>query len=145
MPFKVVQTIQKGKIVLAYVPQQRECNGKLYWSKKYKHLKKLQKDEHSQPDQTWNQFECVVKRKNKGSDINFNCRFNASYSDILPIFLKELELSEDNKLLHGTTEPSPSIQLFTLDSVGLLSNSGVLSFFTCSSLLITFLLSHRFF
>lgn len=50
MPFKIVQTIENGSIVLTCVPHQWESNGVLYWPKKQ--INKLQKDEGSQPDDT---------------------------------------------------------------------------------------------
>ncbi|RVE41708.1 hypothetical protein evm_013639 [Chilo suppressalis] len=66
MPFKIVQTIEKGEIVLTCVPHQWESSGVLYWPRKQKQslTRKLQKDEGSQPDDTWAQINCAVKRRN---------------------------------------------------------------------------------
>ncbi|KAF9815707.1 hypothetical protein SFRURICE_009224 [Spodoptera frugiperda] len=66
MPFKIVQTIEKGNIVLTCVPHQWENSGVLYWPRKQSqsHTSKLQKDEGSQPDNTWKQINCAVKRRN---------------------------------------------------------------------------------
>lgn len=65
MPFKIIQTIENGNIVLTCVPHQWESNGVLYWPRKQikSHTSKLQKDENSQPDDTWKQINCAVKRR----------------------------------------------------------------------------------
>ncbi|XP_049693944.2 uncharacterized protein LOC126054091 isoform X3 [Helicoverpa armigera] len=65
MPFKIVQTIEKGNIVLTCVPHQWESDGVLYWPRKQtqSQTSKLQKDEGSWPDESWEKINCAVKRR----------------------------------------------------------------------------------
>jgi len=58
--FKIVQTIEKNKIVLTIVPSGWEANGILSWPR-YK-VDKLIKIADSQPDETWFQMKCRLKR-----------------------------------------------------------------------------------
>lgn len=62
MPFKIVQTIEKGNAVLSCVPQEWERDGILYWPRKQQY--RLQREEPSQPDEHWQQFNCILKRQN---------------------------------------------------------------------------------
>lgn len=61
MPFKIVQTIEKGETCLTVIPAQWEKDGILYWPKKSA-VAKLSLDEKSVPSETWESINCVRKR-----------------------------------------------------------------------------------
>ncbi|KAL4714559.1 hypothetical protein ACJJTC_006605 [Scirpophaga incertulas] len=64
MPYKIVQTIERGKTILVIVPYLWEENGNLWWPPK-KTQCKLIKDEQSKPDQKeWRLMGCILKRNN---------------------------------------------------------------------------------
>lgn len=61
MPFKVVQTVEKGQQMLCVVPSLWEKGGTLYWpSNRSRNFK----DDSTQnkPDATFKKYQCVVKR-----------------------------------------------------------------------------------
>lgn len=62
MPFKVVQTMERGRLRLTAVPDQWEQNGTLFWPKNKQ--EKLRRQENCNPDQTWTTINCIVKRTN---------------------------------------------------------------------------------
>lgn len=62
MPYKIVQTIEKGKSVLTAVPESWEQDGVLKWPKKVKE-ERLKVSEDSCPLDDWWKFNCIVKRK----------------------------------------------------------------------------------
>ena len=61
MPFKVVQTTEKGGTCLTVVPARWEQNGVLLWPKKSA-VAKLLHDENSVPAANWERINCVNKR-----------------------------------------------------------------------------------
>lgn len=64
MPYKIVQTRERGETKLAVVPTSWEKNGKLWWPPK-KIECRLTKDEQSKPDKKeWTLMDCVLKRNN---------------------------------------------------------------------------------
>ncbi|KAJ8729031.1 hypothetical protein PYW07_006727 [Mythimna separata] len=64
MPYKIVQTIERGKTILVIVPSLWEENGNLWWPPK-KTQYKLMKDEQSKPDKKeWKLMDCILKRNN---------------------------------------------------------------------------------
>lgn len=63
MPFKIVQTVEKGRPRLSIVPSVWEDSGKLFWpTEKVKNRARLAKDENSFPSPNWDILDCVVKR-----------------------------------------------------------------------------------
>lgn len=64
MPYKIVQTREKGQTILVIIPSLWEKNGSLWWPPK-KTQNKLIKDEQSKPDKTeWKLMDCILKRNN---------------------------------------------------------------------------------
>lgn len=64
MPYKIVQTREKGQTKLAIIPTSWEKNGKLWWPPK-KLEYRLTKDEQSKPDKKeWTLMDCILKRNN---------------------------------------------------------------------------------
>lgn len=61
MPFKIVQTIEKGENCLTVVPARWEESGVLFWPKKSV-VAKLSLDENSVPEANWERIDCVKKR-----------------------------------------------------------------------------------
>ena len=80
MPFKIVQTIERGRSVLTAVPYEWESNGILCWPKKYKKLRKI---EDSKPEPNWKKINCIVERSNLHSFREAELEIDAmsSYSD----------------------------------------------------------------
>lgn len=62
MPFKVVQTSERGKTLLSCVPQKWESDGILMWPRSK--ADKLLKAEESTPNEEWLSMTCTVKRNN---------------------------------------------------------------------------------
>lgn len=62
MPFKVVQTMERGRLRLTAVPDRWERDGMLFWPKNKQD--KLRRVENCDPDQTWTPINCIVKRNN---------------------------------------------------------------------------------
>ncbi|KAF9406096.1 hypothetical protein HW555_013402 [Spodoptera exigua] len=60
MPYKVVQTIENGKICLSVVPNNWEKEGTLSWPPRSEASSIL--DENSVPGKNWSTFPCIVKR-----------------------------------------------------------------------------------
>ncbi|XP_061716896.1 uncharacterized protein LOC133524770 [Cydia pomonella] len=60
MPFKVIQTMERGCLRLTTVPEQWEKNGTLFWPKT--NAEKLRRRENCYPDPTWRTFNCILKR-----------------------------------------------------------------------------------
>ncbi|CAH0696731.1 unnamed protein product [Spodoptera exigua] len=60
MPYKVVQTIENGKICLSVVPNNWEKEGTLSWPPRSEASSML--DENSVPGKNWSTFPCIVKR-----------------------------------------------------------------------------------
>lgn len=77
MPYKIVNTIERGKAVLTCVPSNWEKNGTLFWPPKGQ--EKLRHIESSVPELNWKPFNCIVKRRNIGTvfqaehEINMMC------------------------------------------------------------------------
>lgn len=61
MPFKIVQTIERGRPLLTAVPHEWENNGILFWPKKHEKLRRI---ENSKPETNWNSINCILKRSN---------------------------------------------------------------------------------
>lgn len=61
MPFKVVQTIENGKICISAVPSGWEVDGTLWWPPKSQSGNIC--IENSTPKQKWTSYSCVVKRQ----------------------------------------------------------------------------------
>lgn len=80
MPFKIVQTIERGRSVLTAVPYEWESNGILCWPKKYEKLRRIE-DSKSEPN--WKKINCIVKRSNLHSFREAELEIDAmsSYSD----------------------------------------------------------------
>lgn len=73
MPYKIVQTIEKGRAVLTSIPDTWGNSGILLWPKKQSDkLKKMKKNEKNYPQDNWVKSSCIVKRRNLLSltDIN---------------------------------------------------------------------------
>lgn len=65
MPFKIVQTVEKGRPRLCIVPSIWEEDGKLFWpTEKIKNRSRLVRDETSFPSPNWDILDCTVKRTN---------------------------------------------------------------------------------
>ncbi|KAL4702371.1 hypothetical protein ACJJTC_018283 [Scirpophaga incertulas] len=64
MPYKIVQTIEKGRPVLTAVPDGWEINGTLFWPKKHEKLRRI---EYSKPETNWRPINCILKRSNLSS------------------------------------------------------------------------------
>ncbi|XP_053601036.1 uncharacterized protein LOC128669862 [Plodia interpunctella] len=62
MPFKIVQTLEKGKPVLTAVPHEWEKDGTLFWPKNQ--ADKLIKVEDIYPEDNWIPIVCELKRDN---------------------------------------------------------------------------------
>lgn len=62
MPFKVVQTIERGETCLTVVPSSWEENGILHWPRKNA-VAKLSLEEYSEPSPKWEKINCVKKRE----------------------------------------------------------------------------------
>lgn len=62
MPYKIVQTLEKGKSVLTSIPDTWENDGILMWPKKLS--EKLRKNEKNYPQDDWLKSNCIVKRRN---------------------------------------------------------------------------------
>lgn len=62
MPFKIVQTVEKGELCLCVVPSRWEQDGVLHWPKKTA-LARLCQDESSSPFPNWDKMDCVLKRE----------------------------------------------------------------------------------
>lgn len=60
MPYKIVETQEKGKKTLFYVPNDWENNNTLHWPK-FK-VETLMAIEDSHPDASWSTMKCRVKR-----------------------------------------------------------------------------------
>lgn len=58
MPYKIVQTVEKGKSVLTSIPDTWEDNGILKWPKKK--AEKLKKNDNNGPDNSWLKSRCTV-------------------------------------------------------------------------------------
>ncbi|XP_062554531.1 uncharacterized protein LOC134219712 [Armigeres subalbatus] len=63
MPFKIVQTVEKGELCLSVVPSKWEEDGILHWPKKSV-VARLCHDENSVPESNWEKLNCVLKRQN---------------------------------------------------------------------------------
>lgn len=63
MPYKIVQTYEKGFSRLTIVPTFWEAKGILHWPPKNRRHPKLIRDDRSRPGPGWDTFRCVVKRK----------------------------------------------------------------------------------
>lgn len=65
MPFKIVNTIEKGKSVLTTVPNEWEKDGHLYWPRiNSMKADKLRRSEYSKPEEDWKITNCILKRQN---------------------------------------------------------------------------------
>lgn len=64
MPFKIVQTIERGETCLTVVPSGWEKSGTLHWPKKNA-VAKLSLEEFSMPSPKWERIDCVKKREFK--------------------------------------------------------------------------------
>lgn len=64
MTFKIVQIIEKGRLLLWTVPSPWENNGKLKYPNKND---KLRRDPTSIPKDNWKSVDCIVKRSNISS------------------------------------------------------------------------------
>lgn len=62
MPFKIVETTEKGTPLLTTVPAQWEQRGTLYWPRKNEAI--LIKAEDSTPETNWKSMPCILKRNN---------------------------------------------------------------------------------
>lgn len=66
MPFKLVQTKEKSRILLSIVPQRWEANNTLKWPKtgqvKKSEFNSMLRDENSSPGENWMEVNCRVKR-----------------------------------------------------------------------------------
>lgn len=63
MPFKIVQTLEKGRPRLCIVPSIWEEDGKLFWpTENIKNRSRLARDETSFPSPNWDILDCAVKR-----------------------------------------------------------------------------------
>lgn len=60
MPYKIVQTIENGKICLSVIPNNWEKEGTLSWPPRSEASSML--DENSVPGKNWSSFPCIVKR-----------------------------------------------------------------------------------
>lgn len=65
MPFKIVQTLERGRTFLSCVPRTWETANVLLWPRKGS--KKLQKNENSIPGEDWISTYCQLKR----SDLSY--------------------------------------------------------------------------
>lgn len=67
MPFKLVQTREKSRILLSIVPQRWEVNNKLKWPNngqvKKSEFNRMLRDENSSPGKNWMEINCRVKRE----------------------------------------------------------------------------------
>ncbi|CAB3245036.1 unnamed protein product [Arctia plantaginis] len=63
MPFKIIETIEKGQKRLCIIPSFWASNSILRWAKKRLDINKLVKDEYSQPVDNWSSSHCCVKRQ----------------------------------------------------------------------------------
>lgn len=64
MPYKIVQTIERGETCLTVIPSGWEENGILHWPKKNA-VAKLSLEEFSRPSPKWERINCVKKREFK--------------------------------------------------------------------------------
>lgn len=65
MPFKIIQTTERGKAILCVVPSLWEAKGVLWWPPKKMPYKKIIKDELSKPNKKeWRLMSCILKRDN---------------------------------------------------------------------------------
>lgn len=62
MPFKIVETIERGKPQLSIVPSCWEKKGLLRWPPKKYPINKLVTNENSIPQADWLTIKCVLKR-----------------------------------------------------------------------------------
>lgn len=62
MPFKIVETVEKGKSLLFIVPSLWETNGILKWPKNCLDVRKLVMNENCLPATGWSASRCRVKR-----------------------------------------------------------------------------------
>ncbi|XP_045511410.1 uncharacterized protein LOC123706270 [Colias croceus] len=62
MPFKIVETVEKGKCLLFIVPSLWETNGILKWPKNCLDVRKLVMNENCLPATGWSASRCRVKR-----------------------------------------------------------------------------------
>lgn len=63
MPYKIVQTVEKGKKTLVVIPSLWENEGKLWWPPRNIQFK-VMKDEQSKPGNDWKLMKCILKRSN---------------------------------------------------------------------------------
>lgn len=63
MPYKIVQTLERGKLRLSIVPSSWEDKGNLWWPPK-KILEKSIRDDQSKPTKDWKLMNCILKRNN---------------------------------------------------------------------------------
>lgn len=60
MPFKIIQTKERGKFILSIIPDKWEQNRILHWPKR--RVEDLLEQESSCPDDSWLTMKCQVKR-----------------------------------------------------------------------------------
>lgn len=62
MPYKIIETIERGRRLIVSVPSLWESDGNLYWPKK--NVISLKKNEKSAPQSDWKCLPCILKRDN---------------------------------------------------------------------------------
>lgn len=60
MPFKIIQTKERGKFILSIIPDKWEQNTILHWPNR--RVEELLEQESSCPDDSWLTMKCQVKR-----------------------------------------------------------------------------------
>lgn len=61
MPYKIIQTQEKGRSVLTSIPISWENDGILFWPKKY--AEKLKMNDQNTAQDNWLKSACILKRK----------------------------------------------------------------------------------
>ncbi|CAG9790335.1 unnamed protein product [Diatraea saccharalis] len=116
MPFKVMQTMERGCLRLTTVPEQWEKNCILLWPKT--NAEKLRRRENCYPDPTWTAFNCILKRNHlrsfKDAENQIDAMSNRSDT--------ETENEYRNKSLSATTQREPLSQSFNKMAQELVEN-----------------------
>lgn len=100
MPFKVVQTMERGRLRLTAVPDRWEQNGTLFWPKNKQ--EKLRRQENCDPDETWTTINCIVKRT--------NLRTFKDAENEIDVMSDRSDTETDNEHRFVTKRPSQAIQ-----------------------------------
>ncbi|XP_063635192.1 uncharacterized protein LOC134805937 [Cydia splendana] len=113
MPFKIVQTLERGGYRLTVVPSLWESNNILRWPPKSKNILRVIKDESSKPGTDWEKMKCNVKRRQLSSyaqaEMELEIMERQSETDVN-------ELQHDQTLSHSNIQAHQELDTFDFNA-----------------------------